>query len=296
MPVSADRRSERRAPKRESSSLLHEAIDRAAAQRESGEAEVRALVDATFDVIAATGSLDPPIREIFVRAGLGRQVFYRHFASKDELLIVVLDESRQIVAAYLAKRIANADGAVAKLRAWIDGVMRQAQHPEASRRTRPFAVADGRLVARFPVQYAGSQSVLTRLLASLEPPGRRRVVRRDRRRGRRVLLEELTPRPLQPQLVHLVESRLTDESPKTREEGSQASRVEGAHPGRRRRPGEVDEQPPGVRYASRHDFDPSRPVIRSPGTARRLIRDGLLSSSGGSRRAGPLHALCGSAL
>jgi len=167
MPVSADRRSERRAPKRESSSLLHEAIDRAAAQRESGEAEVRALVDATFDVIAATGSLDPPIRDIFDAAHLGRQVFYRHFRSKDELLLIVLDESRHIVASYLAKRIAKVEGASAKLRAWIDGVLRQAQDPEAARRTRPFALADGRLVARFPVQYAGSQSVLTRLLVDV---------------------------------------------------------------------------------------------------------------------------------
>ncbi len=167
MRVSVDGRSGRRAADGASSSLLQQAIERAAAQRDSGEAEVRALVDATFDVIAVTGSLDPPIRDIFLRAGLGRQVFYRHFASKDELLLVVLDESRQIVAAYLAKRIANAEGAVAKLRAWIDGVMRQAQHPEATRRTRPFAATDGRLVAQFPEEYAGSQLVLTRLLVDV---------------------------------------------------------------------------------------------------------------------------------
>ena len=167
MPVSADRRSERRAPKRESSSLLHEAIDRAAAQRESGEAEVRALVDATFDVIAATGSLDPPIRDIFDAAHLGRQVFYRHFRSKDELLLIVLDESRHIVASYLAKRIAKVEGASAKLRAWIDGVLRQAQDPEAARRTRPFALTGRRLEAQFPAQYARSQVVLTQLLTDV---------------------------------------------------------------------------------------------------------------------------------
>ena len=148
-------------------SLLQLAVERAKLQRDSGEAEVRALVDATFEVIAATGSLDPPIRDIFDAAHLGRQVFYRHFRSKDELLLVVLDESRHIVASYLAKRIAKVDGASAKLRAWIDGVLRQAQDPEAIRRTRPFAITGRRLEAQFPDQYARSQLVLTQLLTDV---------------------------------------------------------------------------------------------------------------------------------
>jgi AcrR family transcriptional regulator len=142
-------------------------MERAKLEREAGETEIRALVDATFEVIAATGSLDPPIRDIFDAAHLGRQVFYRHFRSKDELLLVVLDESRHIVASYLAKRIAKVDGASAKLRAWIDGVLRQAQDPEAARRTRPFALTGRRLEAQFPEQYARSQLVLTQLLADV---------------------------------------------------------------------------------------------------------------------------------
>jgi AcrR family transcriptional regulator len=146
-------------------SLKEQAIERAGRGRGSAEAEIQALVDATFDVIAATGSLDPPIRPILETAQLSRQVFYRHFGSKDELLLVVLDESRQIVAAYLRKRVARAEGPIAKLRAYIDGVLRQAQDAEASRRTRPFAVTGRRLEARFPEQYTRSQLVLTEPLA-----------------------------------------------------------------------------------------------------------------------------------
>jgi len=148
-------------------SLLQQAMERAKLERDTGEAEIRALVDATFEVIAATGSLDPPIRDIFDAAHLGRQVFYRHFRSKDELLLIVLDESRHIVASYLAKRIAKVEGASAKLRAWIDGVLRQAQDPEAARRTRPFALTGRRLEAQFPAQYARSQVVLTQLLTDV---------------------------------------------------------------------------------------------------------------------------------
>jgi AcrR family transcriptional regulator len=148
-------------------SLLQQAMERAKLERDTGEVEIRALVDATFEVIAATGSLDPPIRDIFDAAQLGRQVFYRHFRSKDELLLIVLDESRHIVASYLAKRIAKVEGADARLRAWIDGVLRQAQDPEAARRTRPFALTGRRLEAQFPEQYARSQLVLTQLLTDV---------------------------------------------------------------------------------------------------------------------------------
>lgn len=141
-------------------------------ERRPGAAdEIDAFIAATFDVIANSGSLDPQIREILDEAGLSRQVFYRHFASKDELLLVVLDESRQIVARYLNKRIARVDGASARLHAWIDGVLRQANDAEASRRTRPFVITGNRLQMQFPLEYEGSKRVLVDPLVALISEG-----------------------------------------------------------------------------------------------------------------------------
>src|SRR4051812_8946015 len=97
-------------------------------ERESAEVEIRALVAATFDVIATTDTVDVPIRDILDASGLSRQVFYRYFESKDELLVVVLGESRHILARYLADRMGRVQGADAQIRAWIDGVLRQAQN------------------------------------------------------------------------------------------------------------------------------------------------------------------------
>jgi AcrR family transcriptional regulator len=156
--------------------LVLQAIVRAGRERASAGSEIRALVDATFDVIATTGSFDPQVRDILERAHLSRQVLYRHFQSKDELLLVVLDESWRIVAAYLARRIARTEGAAARLRAWIDGVMRQAQDPEVSRRTRPFAVTGPRLEARFPNEYAEARRALVELLAGVIQDGIREGV------------------------------------------------------------------------------------------------------------------------
>jgi AcrR family transcriptional regulator len=167
VPERAQRPAERLSDEHLAVPLVVQAIVRAGIDRASAATEIRALVDATFDVIATTGSFDPQVRDILARSKLSRQVFYRHFESKDELLLVVLDESWRIVASYLSKRIARTEGASARLRAWIDGVLRQAQDPEASRRTRPFAITGRRLEARFPKEYAEARRTFVEQLTEV---------------------------------------------------------------------------------------------------------------------------------
>jgi AcrR family transcriptional regulator len=66
---------------------------RAIARREARHDDaVRRLVAASFALIRETGSLEPSVAAIVERAGLSNQAFYRHFESKDELLLGVLDE------------------------------------------------------------------------------------------------------------------------------------------------------------------------------------------------------------
>jgi AcrR family transcriptional regulator len=100
----------------------------------------RRLVEAAFRVVAATGDASPSVREILREAGLSRQAFYRCFASKDELMVSVLGEGKRILAEYLTVRVARARTPEEKVRAWVSGVMRQAQAPYAVERTRPFIV------------------------------------------------------------------------------------------------------------------------------------------------------------
>jgi AcrR family transcriptional regulator len=102
----------------------------------------RRLVEATFRVVAETGDATPPVRSILREAGLGRQHFYRCFESKDDLMATVLGEGRRILADYLLSRMSKASDPEEKVRAWVSGVMRQAQ--AATERTRPFIVAPPR--------------------------------------------------------------------------------------------------------------------------------------------------------
>ncbi|MDI2131192.1 TetR/AcrR family transcriptional regulator [Yinghuangia seranimata] len=131
--------------------LVREAVRRPLAARWAVYTEeVQRLVDATYRVVERTGSLDPTVREILREAGLSNQAFYRHFRSKDELLVALLDDGRRRMAEYLRRRIAGAAHPAGQVRAWIEGVLAQAGDPVAAARTRPFLAHQDRLAELFP--------------------------------------------------------------------------------------------------------------------------------------------------
>ena len=57
--------------------------------------EVEQLVEATYRIVSRDGTVDPRVRDILLEADLSTQAFYRHFRSKDDLLLVLLDDERQ---------------------------------------------------------------------------------------------------------------------------------------------------------------------------------------------------------
>jgi AcrR family transcriptional regulator len=133
-------------------------------RREVYTDEVRRLIEAGFDLIRAEGRLDPRVGAIVERAGLSNQTFYRHFRSKDELLLAVLDDGIRQLSDYLRHRMETADTAFEAVRRWIAGLCEQALQPEAAAATRPFALSRGRLAELFPEEVARSELQLTALL------------------------------------------------------------------------------------------------------------------------------------
>jgi AcrR family transcriptional regulator len=151
----------KRAPRTHLGPVAARSARRAIAHREERHDDaVRRLVAASFALIRETGSLEPSVAAIVERAGLSNQAFYRHFHSKDELLLGVLDEGFRLLAGYLAHRVAGAADTEAKIRAWIGGVLEQALHSEAAAATRPFAVSRARLAELFPDEVADSERAL----------------------------------------------------------------------------------------------------------------------------------------
>ena len=159
MPVTSEAREARDHP------IVQSAIQRTLARRvEAYEDEVQRLVDATYRVIQRTASLDPTVRDILAESGLSTQAFYRHFRSKDELLVVLLDDGRRRIVDYLTHRVAKADSPERQVRAYVEGVMAQATDAEAAARTRPFVVQQDRLAERFAEQQRTSVDRLVEIL------------------------------------------------------------------------------------------------------------------------------------
>jgi AcrR family transcriptional regulator len=154
-----------------------------AERRASYVEEIRDVLDATYRVIQKTGTFDPTMRDLLRESGLSTQAFYKHFRSKDELLLLLLDDGRRKLVDYLEHRMNKAATPAGRVRAWIEGVLAQAANPEAAARTRPFLANRDRLAEQFPKEQQASMDLLVDVLASAIGglPGRKG----DRARARR---------------------------------------------------------------------------------------------------------------
>jgi len=144
--------------------LARRALQQAVAGRQAEyEGDVARIVEATFDLVGRTGTVDPSMRDILAEASLSTQAFYRYFRSKDELMLAVLDEGRRRLVDTLHRRMARAGDATGRIRAWIEGVLAQAAEPAAAR-TRPWVANQDRLAERFPEEHGASVDALVDLL------------------------------------------------------------------------------------------------------------------------------------
>ncbi len=143
--------------------LAERALD---ARRAAYADEVRRLIDAAYAVMRSTGDIEPRVADVVKTAGLSNQAFYRHFRSKDELLLAVLTDGRRRLLATLTARMARAEPGAPRVAAWIEGVLAQARNADAAANTRPFAVHGARIADRYPDEWLASRDAL---LAPLRP-------------------------------------------------------------------------------------------------------------------------------
>ena len=94
--------------------------------------EVQRLLDAGRTLMGRTGtSGSPKVADIVAEAGLSNDAFYRHFPSKAALVEAILEDGAQRLSTYAAHQMAKTDDPAAKVGAWVDAVMSQAQ-PEVA--------------------------------------------------------------------------------------------------------------------------------------------------------------------
>ncbi|MFM8304473.1 MAG: TetR/AcrR family transcriptional regulator, partial [Actinomycetota bacterium] len=87
-------------------SVVADLADRAVDERRAAYTdEVQRLLDAACAVMRESGDIEPRVSDVVRTAGLSNQAFYRHFASKDALLLAVLTDGRQRLLATLTARM-----------------------------------------------------------------------------------------------------------------------------------------------------------------------------------------------
>ena len=87
------------------------------------ETELGLLYDATLKVLRRNDYSDVAIADILEEAGLSTRSFYRHFQSKDELLLMLYRRDAEAATDRLRARVRKAETPIAALEAWIDEIL-----------------------------------------------------------------------------------------------------------------------------------------------------------------------------
>jgi AcrR family transcriptional regulator len=86
-----------------------------------GPDERELLLEAARSVLGEKGVAGMTVRDVLAQANLGTRAFYRHFASKDDLVLAMFTRGAAQEAERLTRRMAPATDPVAAVTAWIDG-------------------------------------------------------------------------------------------------------------------------------------------------------------------------------
>ena len=123
-----------------------------ARQRQKYEDEVDRLLTATMELIRVRDDADPTVNEILARAGLSTTAFYRHFPTKDDLFVALLERGHELTAAHVARRLAAVTEPRARIETWVRALFDLVRTPTALAQNRPLLLAHPRLLQRFPAE------------------------------------------------------------------------------------------------------------------------------------------------
>jgi AcrR family transcriptional regulator len=111
------------------SGVVERVAQRTLARRGSAYAdEVRRLLDAALAVMLRCGTTSSPrVADIVAEAELSNDAFYRHFASKADLVTALLEDGAERLRSYLAHQMGKEPTPEAQVRRWVQGVLAQAE-------------------------------------------------------------------------------------------------------------------------------------------------------------------------
>jgi len=88
--------------------------------------EVRRLLDAALAIMGKHGTTARArVADIVAAAGVSNDTFYRHFSSKDALVVALLEDGTDRLASYIAHQMSKESTSERKVRRWVEGVLSQ---------------------------------------------------------------------------------------------------------------------------------------------------------------------------
>jgi AcrR family transcriptional regulator len=136
---------------------------------EARRSERDAIIRAAHRLIGHGDESLTSIETILRAARVNRRVFYRHFASKDDLFIAMQDQAGELILSDLRSAVDGADSPAAAMVAWIEHYLSIGWDPARFRDARTFLTAEVALArgsaAALEVTYARHRQLLADVLA-----------------------------------------------------------------------------------------------------------------------------------
>jgi AcrR family transcriptional regulator len=102
--------------------------------------ERQRLIAAAWSILERTDFGGLKVQRVAAQARLSTRSFYRHFADKDQLLLVLVRQEIDRAADHLRRAVQRADDPVEAVRAWITAVIGAAADPARVDRARLFTL------------------------------------------------------------------------------------------------------------------------------------------------------------
>lgn len=125
------------------------------------------ILDAAYRRLRETEGATVAVADILAAAGLGTRAFYRHFGSKDDLLLAMFRRDSERVLAELSALAAAATSPADALRRYAGGMMRLVSEPERMRRVLVMTSDEARRARGYQAELRRSQAAQEALIAAI---------------------------------------------------------------------------------------------------------------------------------
>lgn len=130
------------------------------------------ILDAATELLKQNDYEDVGVGAILTESGLSTRSFYRHFSSKDELLIVLYQQNAEQAGRRLSGRVAAAATPREGLESWVDELLSLAYDPRKARGVAIFDAPSARRAAGYGDAERAAMRILTDPLLDVLERGR----------------------------------------------------------------------------------------------------------------------------